>query len=103
MSYDVSSLTRTIRTKIDPCPTCDCWLWQGSIDPGTGYSKAKMRNRTFLVHRYVYEHFFGDLDPDLTIDHLCDRHRNCVNPAHFEQVPLSENSRRAARRRWDRR
>ena len=104
VTHERSELTRCVRTKIldDECrcvPGCDCWVWEGALDDH-GYARFKLRGKTLLVHRYVYQHYFGDLDPDLTIDHLCDRHRNCVNPAHFEQVTLSENSIRANARRW---
>ncbi len=95
---DIADLTRTVRTKIHPC-TCGCWVWTGSLDT-QGYAQVKMHGRLTLVHRYVYAKAFGDLDPELTIDHLCDRHRGCVNPAHFEQVSRSENSVRANKRRW---
>jgi hypothetical protein len=43
------------------------------------------------VHRVVYEHYVGPLDPELTIDHLCFNKR-CCNPAHLEQVPREVNS-----------
>lgn len=94
----ISDLTRTVRTKIHACG-CGCWVWTGSVN-AHGYAKAKLRGSTFLVHRYTYEKVFGPLDEDATIDHLCDRHRNCVNPAHMEPVSRSENSTRASSRRW---
>ena len=91
-------LTRTVRTKIHVCG-CGCWTWQGSTTDG--YAKAKMRGKTFLVHRYVFERANDvTLDDDDTIDHLCDRHRLCVNPDHMEVVSRSTNSQRANRRRW---
>lgn len=74
-------------------------MWTGSTD-SSGYPKVKMRQRMVQVHRYVYEQFIGPLVDDMTVDHLCDRHRHCVNPDHFEAVTRSENSRRANARRW---
>lgn len=97
VEWDLDDLTRTVRTNIHICG-CGCWVWTGSVDTH-GYAKVKMRNRTIVCHRYVYEHYLGELG-DLTVDHLCDRHRNCLNPAHFEAVPLSENSIRANQRRF---
>lgn len=98
--FDRTSLTRTVRTYIIDCPDegCDCWVWTGSTDT-SGYAKFKLRGRTVITHRYVYQHFFGEIPDDLTVDHLCDRHRHCVNPAHFELVSRTENSIRANARR----
>ena len=101
--YDRTALTRTVRTKISPCPEpdCECWLWTGSLD-SSNYGKVKIRNRTIIIHRYVYEFFHGPIPDDLTVDHLCAGHRNCVNPAHMELVTLYENSIRANERRYKR-
>lgn len=94
---DPSDLTRTVRTNIHVCG-CGCWVWTGSTD-SSGYAKFKLRARTVPVHRYVYEFYFEELG-DLTVDHLCDRHRNCLNPSHFEAVTRTENSVRANKRRF---
>lgn len=100
-----NDLTRTIRTKIEISEDNfhdgePCWLWTGAVDR-YGYASAKMKGKVIIVHRYVYDRLIGGLDDELTIDHLCKGHRNCVNPAHFEQVSRTENSIRANQRRWD--
>lgn len=97
----VASLTRTIRTHITICG-CGCYVWTGSLDTGQ-YAKAKMRGKTIVVHRYVWNQAHPDrllAGYDDTIDHLCDRHRNCLNPDHMEVISRSENSVRANDRRW---
>lgn len=72
----------------------------GSCDT-RGYAKFKLRGRTTVAHRYVWEFFCSPLDGyDATIDHLCDRHHACLNPEHMEVVTRSENSVRANHRRW---
>jgi len=93
-------LTRTVRTNITVC-ACTCWVWTGSCDTH-GYSKAKIKGKTVVLHRYVWE-FFHDRPLggyDDTIDHLCNRHRACLNPDHMEVVTRSINSSRANDRRW---
>ena len=97
MTYDHNDLTRTVRTNIHLCG-CGCWVWVGSRD-SSGYAKFKLRGKTVPVHRYVYEFFFDQLG-ELTVDHLCDRHRNCLNPEHFEAVTSLENTLRANQRRF---
>lgn len=93
-----SDLTRTVRTKIHECG-CGCWVWTGAVDR-YGYAAVKMRGVKIKAHRYAWERCIGPLEPDQDIDHLCDRHRNCVNPDHMEPVTRSENSQRANQRRW---
>lgn len=95
--HDISDLTRTIRTKTVLCG-CGCWVWTGATDR-YGYASSKIKGRTVITHRYVFERAHQPLG-DLTVDHLCDRHRLCLNPAHMEAVTRAENSVRANQRRW---
>ena len=140
--YSIADLTRTVRTKVEPCDCPEhaddpCWVWTGACD-SSGYAAVKMRGTLVQVHRYTHERMVGPielpcdtcrgrfggesgyvytatmesipcsrcastgLDPDPTVDHLCQGHRNCINPTHFEIVSRSENSRRANERRWGR-
>lgn len=72
-----------------------CWIWQGYIDPKTGYGHkydgGLHRMRT--AHRIYYERFKGQLPPGHEPDHLC-RVRPCINPDHLEAVTRTENARR---------
>ncbi len=95
-SFDLNDLTRTFRTKVTVCD-CGCWLFS-SVDR-YGYAKYKHNGKSKLGHKFAYERLVGPPPPDHDIDHLCDRHRNCVNPAHMEPVSKSENARRANARR----
>lgn len=70
----------------------ECWLWQGSINPKTGYGKKQFGGKSILAHRWVFENFCGQIPEGLVIDHLC-RHRSCVNPKHMRVVTPAENSR----------
>ena len=67
----------------------ECWPWVGTLDRD-GYGIASHSR----AHRWAYEHLVGQIDPNLTIDHLCSN-RSCVNPAHMEPVPIRVNVLRA--------
>jgi len=103
--HDPNDLTRNFRTKITVCD-CDgctaaeepCWLYS-RIDR-YGYGSHKQNGRNHVAHRYAYERLVAPIPDDHDIDHLCDRHRNCVNPSHMEPTTKSENARRANNRRW---
>jgi hypothetical protein len=90
---DINDLTRVVREKIVIC-TCGCWFWAASTDT-SGYGKFKLRGTTLIAHRYVWEHFHGPIEADLTVDHLNCPTRRCVNPDHMQLITRSENSRRA--------
>lgn len=70
-----------------------CWEWTGVLNHH-GYGTLKVVGfSTRLSHRIMYDYFYDDLDPNLTIDHLC-RNRACVNPIHLQQVTMQENQKR---------
>jgi hypothetical protein len=69
-----------------------CWLWTLKIDQH-GYGATTVGggpHRHQHVHRVTYILFVGDIDDDLTIDHLC-RVRACCNPDHLEPVTIQVN------------
>lgn len=73
-----------------------CWEWAAYLL--RGYGRLKVGSEMRIVHRFIYEYYYGQICPDLTIDHLC-RNKRCVNPLHLEQVTNQENARRAKRDR----
>lgn len=97
-TYDLTDLTRLVRTKVVVCE-CGCWRWTGSCDT-SGYAKFKLRGKTIQVHRYSYEHLVGEIPEGLTVDHLACTLHSCINPAHMQLVTGGENSRRANATRW---
>ena len=71
-----------------------CWVYQGSHNNrGGGYCQFSVNNKHVYIHRFMYEYYYGQICPDLVIDHLCKNSR-CVNPKHLEQVTQKENCRR---------
>lgn len=85
-------------SKVDKTSSPDgCWLWHGTIEK-QGYGVVKIRGAQLRVHRIAYLLSYGEMPDDLTIDHVRDRgcvHKNCVNPAHLEAVPMGINTLRA--------
>jgi hypothetical protein len=70
-----------------------CVVWFGAKQTN-GYGSVSIgAGKTALAHRAAYFIARGEIDPSLTIDHLC-RNRLCVNPEHLEQVTCRENNRR---------
>jgi len=69
-----------------------CWEWTAFLNSG-GYGNFQWNNKNWLSHRFAYNFLVGELDPQLTIDHLC-RNRKCVNPDHLEEVPQKDNIQR---------
>ena len=66
-----------------------CWNWKGGLFP-EGYGHYQYNGKSWKAHRISYLFFKGELDPNLTIDHLC-KNPTCVNPEHLEQVTMKEN------------
>jgi len=88
--YDERAKTRLL-SKIKVVGNC----WVRTISVHTdGYSVFDYKGRDIMSHRASYLLFKGDLDPKLTIDHLC-RNRACINPEHLEQVTMKENVHRS--------
>ncbi len=90
-------LTR-VSEKISPEPNSGCWLWTGAIG-NTGYGNFGLKNKTLLVHRYVYAELVGAIPIGLDLDHKC-RIRSCCNPNHLEPVTRSENIKRGLQPRF---
>jgi hypothetical protein len=70
-----------------------CWRWQGPLNPAGYGSTIRAWRKGWLPHRLAFTVMVEPIDGDNQIDHLC-RVRNCINPAHLEQVTQAENLRR---------
>lgn len=69
-----------------------CWLWTAAVFGedkfGARYGSFWFDGRNVLAHRWAYEQEVGPVA--FTLDHRC-RQRQCVNPAHLEDVTAGEN------------
>lgn len=70
--------------------TDGCWLYNGYIAQ-SGYGQFAIKGRSKFTHRIMWELVGRDIDLTKRLDHLC-RVRNCVNPAHLEQVTARTNT-----------
>lgn len=78
--------------KIEFGPFDVCWPWIGGRTP-QGYGHFRLGGSTTTAQRVAYAVYRGDVEPGLTIDHLCGN-PSCVNPAHLDAVTHLENLRR---------
>ena len=81
-----------LESRHEKCPPTGCWH-SGRKPMKIGYSQINIQGHLCYVHRLVYEHFRGPIDPNLELDHLC-RNPICANPDHLEPVTHAENSKR---------
>lgn len=73
-------------------PVTGCWLWTGAKNT-LGYARFWFRGKNVRAHRLSYQHFKGEIEKNLEVDHLC-QNESCVNPEHLEVVTGLENLKR---------
>ncbi len=70
-----------------------CLLWQGYVNPVSGYVAWNGK----YAHRVVYEQNFGPIPDGYEVDHVyargC-RYKHCIEPSHLEAVSKLENKMR---------
>lgn len=82
------------RVKIDQD---GCWIWQGFVNPITGYGFTSYRNKQWRTHRLMFKLAGGDLKPELDVCHTCDKPA-CCNPDHLWQGTAKENMQDCSRK-----
>ena len=87
-SHNKSAITRFL-SYIKIVKDTDCWEWTGSKNTD-GYGKMRFNGKTIYIHRFIYEYFYGPIQAELELDHLC-KNRVCANPEHLEAVSHTEN------------
>lgn len=54
------------------------------------YGRLLMGETTTSAHRLVFEHFYGPVEPDAQIHHICGKTK-CVNPTHLQRTSQAAN------------
>lgn len=85
-------------TKVDKNGAKGCWIWTGAVNTN-GYGHLGIwvlgQKHTLYAHRVSLCLAAGTISTQMEVDHLCHR-RDCVNPAHLEEVPRLVNILRSA-------
>ena len=80
-----------------------CRMWTGYLNEH-GYGRVKVHQKSWLVHRLIWEWEVGPIFPGWTIDHECHnrdadclggrtcRHRACTEMSHLREVPSAVNT-----------
>lgn len=92
MKYNVKSPIERFLSKIVILEN-DCWEW-GASKNHKGYGQFGVDGKMLKSHRFIFEYYYGQICPDLVIDHLC-QNRGCCNPIHLELVTNKENLHRS--------
>jgi hypothetical protein len=75
-----------------------CWIWQGFVNPNTGYGGVSYRNKGWRMHRLMFKLSGRELRADLDVCHSCDKPA-CCNPDHLWQGTAKDNMRDASAKR----
>ncbi len=65
-----------------------CWEWRGRYSGGYGYYSYK--GDKYLVHRLMYELWYGHIAKGLLIRHMC-HNPQCCYPEHLRQGTQKQN------------
>lgn len=85
-------LPERIRSKLEHCEICGCWLYVGKWSSGNGYGKVWWKGAAAMMHRVVWEILRGPIPDTLVLDHKECRSRGCANPDHLEPVTVRINT-----------
>ena len=90
MITDEKIINRFMDKVLLPTVEGTCWIWTARLN-NEGYGQFSINGKTHRAHRVSWEIFREEpLIDGLELDHIC-HCRKCINPAHLQQVPHSEN------------
>lgn len=58
-----------------------CWVWKGSKNE-VGYGTVSFNKKRWMVHRFTFHLFKGEIPEKMFVCHTCDN-PSCCNPAHL--------------------
>ena len=92
----VKQKTKKIKFKRIPSPypelKGDCLLCTSHCkNKAGGYPMVRRKRKDYVMSRYVYEKFCGEIPEGLFVLHRCDR-PNCINPKHLFLGTLKDNT-----------
>lgn len=94
MPKTIQSLESRFWPKVSiPKDPDDCWEWNATIDPQTGYGRIGLGGRGAGIgnaHRVAYELTYDFIAPGMVICHYCNNHK-CCNPRHLYEGTYSDN------------
>lgn len=67
-----------------------CWIWMATVN-NQGYGQFYLGAKNRLAHRVAYLIQNGELDPELSVDHIC-RTRLCQRGSHLRLMSAVDNT-----------
>jgi hypothetical protein len=77
-----ADLCRRLESKIIPEPNSGCHLWLGTLTGTLDYGCIKVRGRTTVVHKVIWEKANGPVPERMEVCHSCDV-PSCCNLDHL--------------------